>query len=592
MRTKILHWGVIVGLLATLLVVVPSVWGSAECPVGSTATFSDNIGLKGGTAYTLTVDTTPTAAQTVTIPDFTFTLGHGPSLKVCASDADSGIGCDYTGDGTADDVEINAAVTALPATGGSVLLSDGTFTLAAAVTLDDYVRLEGQGDSTILTLANGADVHVISATGKAGVSIANLKIDGNGANQTVKTFGIQLTTNCTDFLIENVTIEENSAATASASIMVDNSYRGLISGVHISDDYNYGISLWESDDISVVNSYCEKPGPRGAGGHCFAATGSSGDHSRNITFSGNVVLLDANDQDGFQVYYTDGVVIDGNVIRGDSNGLDGIRLGDVTQAVITNNRIYNTLSGKGITDKIGGYNAATETVIEGNLIEVADYGIYIQGSRVAVNDNIIRNTTNDGITVAATAVSVTLDGNVIDQSGDHGISISAARTIINGNYVTNSADDTASKDGIFINDASYCIVTNNVFTDNQGTKTQRRGITTYGTSDYTVIIGNSLSGNDSAALSLVGSNNTVRANEGYITEKMGTDSIASGTTSKVVAHGLATTPTHVNVTMKEQGTNDYGRWWVGSIGATNFTLNVTSDPGASNLDFSWEAEIR
>ena len=59
-----------------------------------------------------------------------------------------------------------------------------------------------------------------------------------------------------------------------------------------------------------------------------------------------------------------------------------------------------------------------------------------------------------------------------------------------------------------------------------------------------------------------------------------------------VAHGLAATPTVINIAFREQGDADYGRWWVDTIGATNFTLNVSVNPGASNLDFAWEAKVR
>jgi len=84
----------------------------------------------------------------------------------------------------------------------------------------------------------------------------------------------------------------------------------------------------------------------------------------------------------------------------------------------------------------------------------------------------------------------------------------------------------------------------------------------------------------------------IHHNIGYITENSGTSSIDSGQTTKVVAHGLAAAPTIINIAFREQGTNDFGRWWVDTIGATNFTLNISADPGASNLDFAWEAKVR
>ena len=81
-------------------------------------------------------------------------------------------------------------------------------------------------------------------------------------------------------------------------------------------------------------------------------------------------------------------------------------------------------------------------------------------------------------------------------------------------------------------------------------------------------------------------------NDDYVTENSATATLLSGQTTLAVAHGLDSTPTVINIAFREQGTNDYGRWWVSTIGSANFTLNVTGDPGASNLDFAWEAKVR
>ena len=69
----------------------------------------------------------------------------------------------------------------------------------------------------------------------------------------------------------------------------------------------------------------------------------------------------------------------------------------------------------------------------------------------------------------------------------------------------------------------------------------------------------------------------------------GLGSVASGTTTDVITHGLSYTPTidQIIITFAEQGSNNYGRWWVSTIGATTFTVNISANPGASNLDFGW-----
>ncbi len=66
---------------------------------------------------------------------------------VAASDAPLGTKrrADYHCTGTADDVEINAALDALTSDGGRVELSVGTFNIAAPITLPDRGELVGDG---------------------------------------------------------------------------------------------------------------------------------------------------------------------------------------------------------------------------------------------------------------------------------------------------------------------------------------------------------------------------------------------------------------------------------------------------------------
>ena len=48
--------------------------------------------------------------------------------------------CDYLCDGTADDVEINAAIQALPETGGEIVILDGTYSITATITVSKIGR--------------------------------------------------------------------------------------------------------------------------------------------------------------------------------------------------------------------------------------------------------------------------------------------------------------------------------------------------------------------------------------------------------------------------------------------------------------------
>ena len=166
-------------------------------------------------------------------------------------------------------------------------------------------------------------------------------------------------------------------------------------------------------------------------------------------------------------------------------------------------------------------------------------------------------------------------------------------TITDGGASENNWVDYVTADGI----ALLYSLSNNYSTSGTvaGTATQDYGIfehETDGDTDYNTFIGNTFYGNITAAIHQHGTHDIVQNNDGWVTENSGSGTLLNGQTSVVITHGLSATPTVVNITFAEQGTNDYGRWWISSVGATTFTLNVAGDPGSSNLDFWWEAKVR
>src|SRR3990167_9545943 len=121
---------------------------------------------------------------------------YGATLVVAASDAldSSKATADYVCDGTADDVDINLAIAALPA-GGKVLLTEGTFYITATIIPITGTTLEGVGNSTLLYLVSGTSDDVIGTLAGASttdVVIRDLKIDGNKAGQTTTGHGINI----------------------------------------------------------------------------------------------------------------------------------------------------------------------------------------------------------------------------------------------------------------------------------------------------------------------------------------------------------------------------------------------------------------
>jgi hypothetical protein len=85
----------------------------------------------------------------------------------------------------------------------------------------------------------------------------------------------------------------------------------------------------------------------------------------------------------------------------------------------------------------------------------------------------------------------------------------------------------------------------------------------------------------------------VRANGAWgnaeVRRGSGTATITSGNTSVTVTHGAGYTPgvSDVTVTPTNSPTNDPGHWWISSVGATTFVINVRANPGASGASFAW-----
>lgn len=79
-------------------------------------------------------------------------LSRGATITIASATALNKSQYDYACDGTADEVEINAAIESLDGIGGCVELSDGTFYLqnAQKIFINSGIWLKGQGASTIL----------------------------------------------------------------------------------------------------------------------------------------------------------------------------------------------------------------------------------------------------------------------------------------------------------------------------------------------------------------------------------------------------------------------------------------------------------
>jgi hypothetical protein len=161
------------------------------------------------------------------------------TFLVAASDAPAAViaSAQYVCDGTADDVQINAALNALPAGGGRVELSSGTFTIAATVALPNLpVSLVGQGGkATIIKAVSGLTVPLVVVLGPAAPSVYGVNM------QRIQYLSI-----------------DGSVASGSAAhnlVIAGSVYQGVYEHLHITGAKGHSIYLHSVNTVQTVNIF-------------------------------------------------------------------------------------------------------------------------------------------------------------------------------------------------------------------------------------------------------------------------------------------------------------------------------------------------
>ena len=158
--------------------------------------------------------------------------------------------CDYLCDGTADQVEINAAIQALPSGGGEIVILDGTYNIKATIAMNkDNVKLSGNGNATVLERmwdsSTGEGVITITAT-NGGCCVENIFIDGNkSVYSSSSNYGIYLSSS------SNNTITGNTCNNNNYGIYLSSSSNNTITG-NTCNNNNYGIYLSSSSSNNTI----------------------------------------------------------------------------------------------------------------------------------------------------------------------------------------------------------------------------------------------------------------------------------------------------------------------------------------------------
>lgn len=421
---------------------------------------------------------------------------------------------DYVCDGSADDVEINAAITQVfNAGGGRVLIRAGTYSIDSRVIPQNNVHIQGEGMfSTVLAASSALRAGVIDnraessiATPTIGVILSDFEIDGSGfatlPDHSLYYKGVNSNV-WTDCKMYNLYVHDTTATGIGVDgllrVTIDHcivkhcgtQWTGAVLGFN-----GIGIAAGGQTNESFVVS------------NCFVESSGNNDY-----------LLEVDDVNttGYASYlFTHNVSINA--------GRAGFRNSGSPNCSFVNNTAYNSgqfdtnSASSGIYIVNASTHNPTDNVVRGNLVAGASSrGISLQEpvTGCVVEGNTVRTSALEGILCLGS--NVVISGNNVTKNGSHGINVGppgggAAHksVVISHNHVYNNALLVNNTNGIYVNGSAAALtdvlVHGNRLYDDQGTQTQRGiRVEVAGATPYTgvVIRDNNCNNNKTFAVSL------------------------------------------------------------------------------------------
>ena len=331
------------------------------------------------------------------------------TLVVAASDSKDSSRADYHCDGTADEVEINAALNVLPTAGGSVQLLEGTYTIAAQIIISaNTISLIGSGSGTVIQTTS--NIIMINVGAYENVLLSKIRLYGSSAGiaQTGIVFtgteysivdkcwfdnmganGIRFATNVLHCTI-NDCFATNCDGYAIYLGTANSTRHCIVKGCQVYDNNNVGILSIGWYSIITGNT----ASGNGSGGiHCFS----------NTSITGNICT--GNDSNGIHIQGSNNLV-DGNYSYDNEHGIF-LSPGpvNVDNCVITSNISYDN-TGNGI--HVG--SESDTNVISCNRCNAnGNLGIHITAASCISNvivSNVLTGNTGGALTDSGTGTEV------------------------------------------------------------------------------------------------------------------------------------------------------------------------------------------
>jgi parallel beta-helix repeat protein len=396
---------------------------------------------------------------------------------------------DYVCTGTNDHLVIQAALDALPATGGEVKLLEGTYNIEVSPVMDSYQTLTGCGYNTVLTTSTALSGLITAAGGagteKQGIVVSDLRIDAASTAYA----GIYW-----DYVdnseIRNVWVHDcttNKGITEWGGIQLLNCDFDKIAGNRSYDNLEYGIQL----------------------GDFLGGTGSC----TGILLEDNICLQ--NGISNIWLYDSSNNTVVGNIIQGnslsiylitsDNNTIMGNIIQSTSTAIYLDNSSGNTVASNIIQTTSDGIalDSSNDNTITANNCLGCDTGIDLNSSD---NNTIVGNTLNTGnYGIQLSGNNNTMVGNIIQ--GNNNIGIYSPSSDSSNNAITGNTIQGNSEAGILIVGSHNNAITGNAITENGEAAIQFSS-----SCDNNTISGNTIKDNGSGIIINESDNNTIVGN--------------------------------------------------------------------------------
>jgi len=453
------------------------------------------------------------------------------------------------------------------AAGRRIYIPQGTYTIGSTITCPSGTWLEGDGGGETI-LQGSADVNVLlfqdaSVADYTGAGISKLKITGSGAAARLVTVN-----NVWGFTAQNCFIR--GVPTVFRCIEIQRySFECKIDSCRITDAIESCIYLneisGEPPNGCMITNCDFSPEDGGYGVY---------DEAGNTRIIGNwfEYAFSAGPPVGYggtSIYSTGSPQIIGNNIADGYNGDYAIHLNGTNGAIVNSNSI--NVNGP---DATGIYvNGCSNTVVNGNKfnIDVADYFISVTNSdRTIISSNVGQGIVSGAYQLLAvyTIGGTSQDTQIVNNSFSYSGAATGKGVIVGANItLVNITENT------FIG-----LVTG---VDVQTNASNRRAN----------IVGNSFVSTTTGVTYLNSLDIYLHNNQGFKSENRGTVTIASGSTSATVAHGLSITPPNdgIRLTLAGATTNSVQGPFFTSVNSTDLVVGSSANPGASGMVVYWEA---